>query len=70
MIALIRRYQRRGGSAVYFNLDCNFDPTCSEYTCQALEHHGLINGLRLAINRIKRCNNPDALCRIPDPIPE
>ena len=35
---------------------CRFTPTCSQYALEALEKHGVIIGLWLAIKRILRCN--------------
>jgi hypothetical protein len=35
---------------------CRFTPTCSEYAKQAIQKHGPIKGLGLAIWRILRCN--------------
>ncbi len=35
---------------------CNFTPTCSTYSIQALKKHGPIKGLLLAVWRILRCN--------------
>ena len=35
---------------------CRFSPTCSMYAIEAVEKHGLVNGLFLAIKRILRCN--------------
>jgi len=35
---------------------CRFYPSCSEYSILALEKYGLIKGIVLSINRIKRCN--------------
>lgn len=35
---------------------CRFQPTCSQYTIEALKTHGLWKGLGLAIRRIGRCN--------------
>ena len=34
---------------------CRFHPSCSEYTVEALERHGLIKGGTLAAKRIARC---------------
>lgn len=39
-----------GGRAV-----CRFTPTCSEYTRQAIEKHGVWRGGWLGIKRISRC---------------
>lgn len=35
---------------------CRFQPTCSAYALDALEHHGALRGGWLAIWRILRCN--------------
>lgn len=35
---------------------CRFQPTCSEYSYEAVEKYGILKGGRLAIWRILRCN--------------
>jgi putative membrane protein insertion efficiency factor len=51
---LIRAYQvlmpplYRGG--------CRHHPTCSEYAREAVLRHGVLPGLRLAVQRIARCH--------------
>jgi len=35
---------------------CRFQPTCSHYTVEALQKHGLFKGGRLAIKRIFSCH--------------
>jgi len=35
---------------------CRFYPTCSEYSIQALEKHGVILGVVKSLWRILRCN--------------
>jgi len=35
---------------------CRYMPTCSQYTIEALEKHGLAKGGRLAIKRISSCH--------------
>lgn len=35
---------------------CRFDPSCSRYAIHAIETHGLIKGLWLALKRIVRCS--------------
>lgn len=34
---------------------CNFTPSCSEYTKQAIMKHGLFKGIQLGWKRINRC---------------
>jgi putative membrane protein insertion efficiency factor len=35
---------------------CRFEPSCSNYTIQALQKHGLFIGGRLSVKRIISCN--------------
>ncbi len=68
-IRLIDWYQSRGGGTRLFAVECNFEPTCSEYTKQAIERYGAIKGVRLGFARIRRCNDPDLTKKIDDPLP-
>ena len=35
---------------------CRFTPTCSHYALEAIQKHGPIKGVYLAVRRILRCN--------------
>ena len=52
-ISLIRLYQK---TARFRPAVCRFQPSCSEYTAQAIERYGVLKGVGLGIWRILRCN--------------
>ncbi|MBQ1836828.1 MAG: membrane protein insertion efficiency factor YidD, partial [Paludibacteraceae bacterium] len=35
---------------------CRYTPTCSQYALEAIQKHGPLKGLYLAVRRILRCN--------------
>jgi len=64
-LVLVRSYQLllspfAGGA-------CRFEPSCSAYAITAVETHGLLRGLSLALRRVVRCH-PLARPGI-DPVP-
>jgi hypothetical protein len=40
----------------YLPMACRYTPSCSQYTIEALQKHGPIKGMYLAIKRILSCN--------------
>ncbi|WP_295444631.1 membrane protein insertion efficiency factor YidD [uncultured Thiodictyon sp.] len=46
---------------------CRFYPSCSQYAIEAIESHGLLKGVYLALRRLSRCHpwHPGGL----DPVP-
>ncbi len=69
LLKAIRHYQNTGGSVKHFAISCNFSPTCSHYTYQAIERFGVVKGASMGIERIRRCNDPDCIQVILDPVP-
>ncbi|NKI33092.1 membrane protein insertion efficiency factor YidD [Croceivirga thetidis] len=53
-IFLVRVYQN--GISPYTPATCRYQPTCSQYTVEALQKHGLFKGGWLAIKRIFSCH--------------
>jgi len=35
---------------------CRFEPSCSAYTIEAVEHHGILRGLGMALKRVGKCH--------------
>jgi uncharacterized protein len=54
LVAPIRLYQRVISPLI--GPRCRFDPSCSEYTAQAIIAHGPVRGLYLGIRRLLRCH--------------
>ena len=54
VLALLRAYQ-------YFlrpllGPNCRFYPSCSDYSREAIERHGVLKGLWLTLRRVGRCH--------------
>ena len=64
-LAVIRFYKRF--ISPMLPSSCRFEPTCSQYTYQAIEKYGVLRGSWLGIRRISRCHplNPGGY----DPVP-
>lgn len=66
LIGIIEKYQASGGGEKVFGVECNFTPSCSQYTKLAILKYGAIKGLNIGLNRIKRCNNKYSTQKIID----
>lgn len=54
LIALLHGYKRV--LSPLFLPSCRYTPTCSEYAVEAVDRHGAVRGLVLAIWRLLRCH--------------
>lgn len=54
LILLVRFYQV--AISPYMPSSCRYSPTCSHYTIEALNKHGLLKGSWFAIKRISSCH--------------
>lgn len=50
----IRGYQRAISPAL--PKSCRFEPTCSQYSYEAVQKHGLFRGAWLTLRRLARCH--------------
>ncbi len=66
LIFLIRVYQLC--ISPFFPHRCNFRPTCSQYTIDAIKVHGIFKGLYLGAKRILKCTPNREFTY--DPVPE
>jgi putative membrane protein insertion efficiency factor len=53
-LGLIRFYKKR--ISPLLPPSCIYTPTCSEYTYEAIEIHGVLRGSWMGFRRILRCN--------------
>ncbi|MFO1315392.1 MAG: membrane protein insertion efficiency factor YidD [Burkholderiales bacterium] len=54
LLALIRAYQYALRPMLGSN--CRFYPSCSDYAREAIERHGALRGLWLAVKRVGKCH--------------
>lgn len=69
-VRAIAAYQGRGGGKALLLVECQFEPSCSEYARQVIARFGLIAGVRLALARLRRCDGRGGPGRRFDPAPE
>lgn len=70
LIALIRAYQ--WFVSPLLGNHCRFYPSCSQYAREAIERHGALPGVWLAVRRLLRCHpwHPGGVDPVPEPSPK
>ena len=53
-LAAIRGYQQMISPVL--PKACRFEPTCSHYSYEAVEKHGVVRGVWLTVRRLTRCH--------------
>jgi hypothetical protein len=57
VIYIIKLYKKFISPLLSFmGVNCKYNPTCSEYTMQAIQKYGILKGCFLGMKRILRCN--------------
>lgn len=69
VVSAISRYQNSGGGGEIFRVECNFEPSCSEYAKQAVSRYGAIRGTVMSVHRLYRCSVRDQVTKTIDPVP-
>lgn len=54
VVVLLRGYQY--AISPLLGRACRFEPSCSAYAVEAVERHGVIKGVYLAVRRVGRCH--------------
>ena len=65
----IHLYQKAGRPMLSGVVECRYEPSCSEYSQEAVRRHGIRAGLRLTFKRLSACR-PDAPSGTYDPVPD
>lgn len=65
LVVLVKGYQMTLSRLM--SPSCRFYPSCSAYAIEALQVHGAVRGLYLALRRVIRCHpfNPGGVDRVP-----
>ena len=68
-IAGVHVYRNVGHRLLEGRIQCRYEPTCSQFSMEAVRTHGLRKGLELTVRRIHSCK-ADVPLGTWDPVPE
>ena len=68
-VALVRGYQRVVRPYLRGYVCCRYRPSCSEYSIEAVQRHGIAKGLQLTVCRLCRCTRSVPV-GTDDPLPD
>jgi putative component of membrane protein insertase Oxa1/YidC/SpoIIIJ protein YidD len=68
-IAGVHAYRAVGHPLLEGRIQCRYEPTCSEYSIQAVERFGIRRGLAMTFRRLESCK-VDVPLGTYDPVPE
>jgi len=66
-VSSVRLYQRIGRPLLEGRVRCRYRPTCSSYSIEAVERHGIVSGLTMSARRLSSCTKSVAMGTV-DPV--
>jgi len=66
-VALIGFYQQYGRPLLAGHVVCRYEPTCSEYSKQAIQMYGAVRGVLFSVKRVASCTE-DVPFNTEDPV--
>lgn len=54
-VGAVQIYQFVGSPILEGRVECRYQPTCSEFSIEAVQKHGIRHGLALTYNRLDSC---------------
>ena len=67
-VGIVHLYQVVGRPLLKGHIQCRYQPTCSDYSIEAVKTHGIRRGLLLTVKRINSCQT-SVPPGTPDPVP-
>ena len=68
-VAGVHAYQAVGRPLLEGRVQCRYEPTCSEYSIEAVRRFGIRRGLEMTVRRVRACKTDVPLGTV-DPVPE